>query len=157
MMHRLQKLTGARFNIVSFKSGAETVTAVMGGHLHVTAENLGEVLGQVEMKKLRLLGIPSAKRLPALASVPTLKEQGFDIHAGAMRGFVSPAGVPREAAKLLEDTLAKVHKSATWREYMAKNMYEDLYMNGDEFGKWLAAQQVEMLQFLTEIGLAQKK
>ena len=28
MMHRLEKLSGARFNIVSFKSGAETVTAV---------------------------------------------------------------------------------------------------------------------------------
>jgi putative tricarboxylic transport membrane protein len=157
MMYRLEKLSGARFNIVSFKSGAETVTAVMGGHLHATAENLGEVLGQVENKKLRLLGIPAAKRLAALPSVPTLKEQGFDLHAGAMRAFVAPAGIPRDAAKTLEDTLAKVHKSAAWREYMAKNMYEDVYMNADEFGKWLAAQQVEMAQFLTEIGLAQKK
>jgi putative tricarboxylic transport membrane protein len=157
MMHRLQKLTGARFNIVSFKSGAETVTAVMGGHLHVTAENLGEVLQPVEAKKLRLLAVPSAKRLPALPNVPTLKEQGFDIHAGAMRGFVSPAGVPREVTKLLEDTLARVHKSAAWKDYMAKNMYEDVYMNGEEFGKWLAAQHTEMLQFLTDIGLAHKK
>ena len=157
MMHRLEKLTGARFNIVSFKSGAETVTAVMGGHIHATAENLGEVLGQVEAKKLRLLGIPSAKRIAGLPNVPTLREQGYDVQAGAMRGFVSPAGVPRDAAKTLEDTLAKVHKSAAWREYMAKNLYEDVYMNGDEFGKWLAAQHSEMLQFLTDIGLAVKK
>lgn len=157
MMHRLEKLSGARFNIVSFKSGAETVTAVMGGHIHATAENLGEVLGQVEAKKLRLLGVPSAKRLPALPNVPTLKEQGFDVQAGALRAFVAPAGIPRDAAKVLEDTLAKVHKSAAWREYMAKNMYEDVYMNAEEFSKWLAAQQVEMLQFLTEIGLAMKK
>ena len=89
--------------------------------------------------------------------VPTLREQGFDIHAGGMRGFVAPAAIPRDAAKVLEDTLAKVHKSPAWREYMAKNMYEDLYMNGEDFSKWLAAQHVEMLQFLTEIGLAQKK
>jgi putative tricarboxylic transport membrane protein len=157
MMYRLQKLSGARFNIVSFKSGAETVTAVMGGHIHVTAENLGEVLGQVEAKKLRLLGVPSRNRLPALPDVPTLKEQGFDIHAGGLRAFVAPAGIPRDAAKVLEDTLAKVHKSAAWREYMAKNMYEDVYMNAEEMSKWLAAQQVEMLQFLTEIGLALKK
>ena len=157
MMHRLEKLSGARFNIVSFKSGAETVTAVMGGHIHVTAENLGEVLGQVENKKLRLLGVPSAKRLAGLPHVPTLKEQGYDVQAGAMRGFVAPLGVPRDAAKLLEDTLAKVHKSAAWRDYMARNLYEDVYLNGEEFGKWLAAQQVEMLQFLTETGLALKK
>jgi putative tricarboxylic transport membrane protein len=157
MMHRLEKLSGARFNIVSFKSGAETVTAVMGGHIHATAENLGEVLGQVEQKNLRLLGVPSAKRIAGLPNVPTLKEQGFDIHAGGLRAFVAPAGIPRDAARALEDTLAKVHKSTAWREYMAKNMYEDVYMNAEEFRKWLASQQVEMREFLTEIGLALKK
>jgi len=157
MMYRLEKLSGARFNIVSFKSGAETVTAVLGGHIQATAENLGEVLGQVELKKLRLLGVPSAKRIAGLPDVPTLKEQGFDIHAGGLRAFVAPASIPRDAGKVLEETLAKVHKSAAWREYMARNMYEDVYMNAEELGKWLAAQQVEMLQFLTEIGLALKK
>jgi len=157
MIHRLEKSSGARFNIVSFKSGAESVTAVMGGHIHATAENLGEVIGQVESKKLRLLGVPSVKRIAALPNVPTLKEQGFDVQAGAMRGFVAPAGIPRDAVKVLEDTLAKVHKSAAWREYMARNMYEDIYMNADEFSKWLASQQVEMMQFLTEMGLALKK
>ena len=30
-------------------------------------------------------------------------------------------------------------------------------MNADEFAKWLAAQQTEMLQFLTDVGLALKK
>ena len=157
MMHKLEKLSGARFNIVSFKSGAESVTAVMGGHIHATAENLGEVLGQVELRKLRLLGIPSAKRIAGLPDVPTLKEQGFDVEAGALRSFVAPAGIPRDAAKMLEDTLAKVHRSAAWRDYMARNMYEDVYMNADEFAKWLAAQQTEMLQFLTDVGLALKK
>jgi tripartite-type tricarboxylate transporter receptor subunit TctC len=70
---------------------------------------------------------------------------------------VAPAGIPRDAAKVLEDTLAKVHKSTAWREYIARNMYEDVYMNAEEFSKWLAAQQVEMKEFLTEIGLALKK
>jgi putative tricarboxylic transport membrane protein len=157
MMYQLEKRSGARFNIVSFKSGAESVTAVMGGHIHATAENLGEVMAQVELKKLRLLGVPSANRLAGLPNAPTLKEQGFDIHAGALRAFVAPAGIPRDAAKVLEDTLAKVHKSAPWREYMARNMYEDVYMNAEELSNWLASQQVEMTQFLTEIGLALKK
>ncbi len=157
MMHRLQKAAGVQFNLVSFKSGTESVTAVMGGHIHATAENLGEVMPHVETKKLRLLGVPAASRLAGLPGVPTLKEQGFDIQAGALRGFVAPAGIPRDAAKVLEDMLAKVHKSAAWREYMARNMYEDVYMNADELGKWLASQQVEMTQFLTEMGLALKK
>jgi putative tricarboxylic transport membrane protein len=157
MMYRLEKLSGARFNLVSFKSGTESVTAVMGGHIAATAENLGEVMPHVETKRLRLLGVPALKRIAGLPNVPTLKEQGFDIHAGGMRGFVAPAGIPRDAAKTLEDTLARVHKSAAWRDYMAKNMYEDVYMNAEELGKWIAAQQVELTQFLTEMGLVLKK
>ena len=57
----------------------------------------------------------------------------------------------------LEGVFAKVHKSAAWRDYMARNMYEDVWMGSDEFGRWLAAQQGELTQFLTEMGLAQKK
>ena len=157
MMHRLEKVSGARFNLVSFKSGTESVTAVMGGHIAATAENLGEVMGQVEAKKLRLLGVPSGKRLAGLPNVPTLREQGFDIHAGGLRGFVAPAGIPREAARTLEGTLARVYKSAGWRDYMTKNMYEDVYMNAEDLSKWLASQQVELTAFLTEMGLALKK
>lgn len=157
LMHRLEKLTGARFNLVSFKSGAESVTATMGGHIQATAENLGEVMGQVELKKLRLLGVPAGNRLAGLPNVPTLKEQGYDIHAGGLRGFVAPAAIPRDATKILEDTLAKVHKSAAWRDYMTRNHYEDVYMNAEEFAKWLAAQQVEIAQYLGEMGLALKK
>ena len=157
MVHRLEQITGAKFNTVSFKSGTDAVTAVLGGHVQATAENLGEVMPHVESKKLRLLGVPALTRPPGLPNVPTMKEQGFDIHAGGYRAFVAPAGIPREAIAVWDTTLAKVHKSAAWKDYMAKNMYEDVYMNADEFGKWLSSQQVEMTQFLTEIGLAQKK
>lgn len=157
MMHKLQKSAGVQFNLVSFKSGTESVTAVMGGHIQATAENLGEVMGQVETKKLRLLAVPSLKRIADLPNVPTLKELGYDIHAGGLRGFVAPAAIPADAAKVLENTLARVYKTTAWRDYMARNMYEPVYMNADELGKWLVAQQPEMLQFLTEMGLALKK
>jgi putative tricarboxylic transport membrane protein len=157
LVHRLEKLSGAKFNSVSFKSGIDAVTAVLGGHLHATAENLGEVMPHVETKKLRLLGIPATKRLAGLPDVPTLKEQGFDVSAGSLRGFAAPAGIPRDAVKVLEDAFAKVHKSSTWRDYMARNMYEDLYMNAEELRRYLASQQADMTQFLTEMGLALKK
>ena len=157
MIHRLEKLAGARINTVSFKSGTDAVTAVLGGHVHATAENLGEVMPHVETKKLRLLGVPAATRLAGLPNVPTLKEQGYDIRAGGLRSFVAPAGIPRDVVVQLEGVFAKVHKSAQWRDYMTRNMYEDVWMGADEFGRWLAAQQTELTQFLTEMGLAQKK
>jgi tripartite-type tricarboxylate transporter receptor subunit TctC len=157
LMYRLEKLSGGKFNTVSFKSGTDAVLAVMGGHVHATAENLGEIMPHVETKKLRILGIPAAKRVAGLPDVPTLKEQGFDVQAGALRGFVAPAGIPADAVKVLEDVFAKVHKSAMWRDYMARNMYEDVYMNAGELARYLSAQRTELTQFLTEMGLVLKK
>lgn len=157
LMYRLERMSGAKFNTVSFKSGTDAVAAVLGGHVHATAENLGEVMPHVEGKKLRLLGVPAMRRPAGLPNVPTLKEQGFDIHAGAFRSFVAPAGIPREVVTLWDSTLAKVHKSPAWKDYMARNMYEDVYMNAEELTRWLVAQQGETTRFLTEMGLAVKK
>lgn len=130
LMYRLERMSGARFNTVSFKSGTDAVAAVLGGHVHATAENLGEVMPHVEGKKLRLLGVPAMRR---------------------------PAGIPREVVTLWDSTLAKVHKSPAWKDYMARNMYEDVYMNAEELTRWLVAQQGETTRFLTEMGLAVKK
>lgn len=156
-VYHIERLTGARFNIVSFKSGPDAAIAVLGGHVHATSENLADVLPQVEAKKMLLLGIPSQQRLPAFPNVPTMKEQGLDLHIGAGRGFAAPAGIPKDAAVLLEQTVAKVHKSTGWRDFMAKNLYEDVYMNAEEFGRHLAARQVDMNRFLSDSGLVQKK
>ncbi|HEV7801618.1 MAG TPA: tripartite tricarboxylate transporter substrate binding protein [Burkholderiales bacterium] len=157
LVYKLEQITGAKFTTVSFKSGSDAVAAVLGGHIHATTENLGEVMPHVESKKLRLLGVPALKRPVGLPNVPTLKEQGYDIHAGGFRGFASPAGIPREAFTLLESTIAKVHRSPQWVEYMARNMYEDLYMNGEETTRFLVANRAELARVFGEMGLLQKK
>jgi putative tricarboxylic transport membrane protein len=156
LVYRLEQLSGAKFNTVSFKSGSDAVTAVLGGHVHATTENLGEVVQHVEAKKLRLLGVPAAKRIATLPDVPTLKELGYDVQGGAFRGFVAPAGVPKEAVTVLEGVFRKVYGSPAWKDFMMKNHYEDMYMNADEFGRYLAARQSEFRAFLTEMGLALK-
>ena len=125
--------------------------------MHATAENLGEVMPFVETKKLHLLGVPAMRRPVGLPDVPTMKEQGFDVHAGGFRGFVAPADIPREAIALWDATLAKVHGSPLWKEYMRRNMYEDVYMNAEEMTRWLVSEQAETARFLTEMGLVVKK
>lgn len=57
LLYLLDKETGAKFKFVAFKSGADAVTSVVGGHVHFTAENLSEMMGQVEAKKMRILAV----------------------------------------------------------------------------------------------------
>ena len=154
-IYQIERLTGARFNTVSMKSGADAAVQVLGGHVHATAENVSEMMGHVEAKKMRFLGIPANARLAALPDVPTMKEQGYDLHVGSGRAVAAPAGIPREAAQMYEEMVAKVYKSAGWRDYMRRNQYEEAYLNAEETTRYMAARQAEIAKFLAEVGLAQ--
>jgi putative tricarboxylic transport membrane protein len=138
------------------KSGAEAVTTMMGGHVHATAEQLAEMTQYIEANKVRILGVAAQKRIGSLPNVPSIKEQGFDLHVGAGRGFMMPAGVPKDAAATLEGAFARVYKSAGWQDYMRRNYYEEVYMNGAELGRHMTEIRPSMEQFIKELGLANK-
>lgn len=152
-MYRLEKETGARFKYVSFKSGADAMTAVLGNHVHLTTENVSEVYSAVEGKKLRILAVPAERRLPGLPDVPTLKELGYNIHVGGGRGFAMPAGVPKEAAAVMEAALERAHKSSQWQEYATRNMYENTYMGSAAFAQYLAKTMPAIGEFMEAIGI----
>ena len=156
LLYLIERETGAKFKYVSFKSGSEATTAVAGGHVNFTPENLSEMLGLVDTKKLRVIAVTGEKRLAAVPDAPTMKELGYNIVVGTGRGFVMPAGVPKDAAAAMEAALKRVHASAAWKEFAARNNYEDMWMSSAEFGKLLEKLSVEMADFLAYISAPQK-
>jgi len=147
---------GAKFRFVTFKGGSDAVTSTAGGHTTFTTENLGEGLGFVEAKTLRVLAISSDKRLPQAPDVPTLRELGYPITAGTIRGFTFTAGVPKEAVATMESALRKVHGSPEWKELAKRNIFEDVFMGSAEFTKYLAVRMEEYRGFYDAISLGKK-
>src|SRR5262245_5521873 len=148
---------GAKFRFVNFKGGGEAVTSTAGGHTTFTTENLSEGLGFVEGKTLRVLAVSSNRRLPQAPDVPTLKELGYPITAGTIRGFAYMAGVPREAVTTMEAALAKVHASPMWKDIAGRNLFEDIFMGSAEFEKYLRVRWEEYRQYYEAIGYAKTK
>ena len=157
VIHALEKLApGAKFKFVTFKGGGEAVLSVAGGHTHFTTENLSEGLALIEAKKLRALAITSLTRMPQLPDLPTTAEAGYKIEAGTIRGFVFPAGVPKETATMMEKVLERAHKSPIWQEHAKKHYYEDRYLSGTEYLKFLVERVREYKEFFAEVGAVQK-
>jgi putative tricarboxylic transport membrane protein len=153
MLYRLDKELGVKFAHVGFKGGSDAVIAVAGGHVPFAAENLSEMFGFIESKKLRVLAVTGDSRLAAVPNAPTLKELGYPITVATGRAFAMPAGVPKEAAVAMEAALKKVHDSAAWKDFAAKNMYENRYMGSAEFADYLQRRRAEIQDFLTYIGV----
>jgi len=154
---KLEKETGSRFKFVTFKAGSEAILSVLGGHVPFTTENVSEAWAHIEAKKMRVLAVTTEQRMPALPDVPTLTELGYKVQIGTGRGFVMPAGVPKEAAAAMEALLEKVHKSARWQEYAVNNLYENRWMGSAEFTRYLVAQRAAQKEFVESLGLGKKK
>lgn len=157
LVHLLEKQApGAKFRVVNFKGGADAVTSTAGKHTTFTTENLGEGIGFVEGKHLRVLAISASARLPQAPDVPTLQELGLNITAGTIRGFTFTAGVPKEAVAVMESALEQAHKSTAWKELAHRNLYQDIFMGSAEFREFLAKRYEEYSKFYAEIGLGKK-
>ncbi|MCX6069189.1 MAG: tripartite tricarboxylate transporter substrate binding protein, partial [Chloroflexi bacterium] len=115
----IEKLTGAKFNLIPFDGDAPAMQAAMGGHVDAATTNVGVVTGLVRGKKLRGLAVYTQQRLASISEVPTLKELGVNLVEGSYRGYLAPKGTPKEIIKILADALEKVSKDPQFLEACA--------------------------------------
>ena len=154
--YMLEKQTGARFKYISFKSGSDAGTAVAGGHVHLTTENHSEIAAHLESKRVRVLAVTGERRMAALPTVPTMKELGYPIVVGTGRGVAMPAGVPREAVATVENMLRRAVTTKLWKDYSANNNFEEGFLDGAQFKKYLESRREEFRDFLTHVGMLKK-
>jgi putative tricarboxylic transport membrane protein len=96
------------------------------------------------------------KRLTALPDTPTMKELGYNVTIGTGRGFVMPAGVPKDQVAAMESAFKRVYDTPIYKEFATRNQFEDMYMNGAQWGKYLAQLSKEMEAFLAHISAPAK-
>lgn len=157
LSHRIQKVTGAEFNIVSFKQGTEANMALLGGHVDFGLGNPSEMAGQMAAGKLRALATATDKRLPYLPKVPTLKEEGIDVSIAQIRGIWGTRNMPKEVVQYLETAFNRLTKTDAWKKYLTDEMVLDSFMGSAEYTQWLDKELKRYTQELTELGLIKKK
>jgi len=152
----LEKTAGIKLNYIVFNSGGEVNAALLGGHIDLAVSNPGEALELMKANKVRLFGVYAEKRLVGAPDVPTLKEQGFNAMYVQNRGLCSPAGIPEDAQKVLEEAFLKYTKTETFKKYVKDNMLSEAWMDGVTFGKWLDQENGRYAIILKEMGVLKK-
>jgi putative tricarboxylic transport membrane protein len=138
----LSKATGVQYNMVSFNSGGEALTALLGGHVQASMGNPLEFMGQLQAKKVRALGVVRDTRFPALPDVPTMKEQGIASPNFQMwRGVAIPKDAPDAAATYWEGVMKKVAASPALAAYFKDNVAQAAPIAGNAFADFLARQE----------------
>ena len=110
---------GVAVNIVPYKSGAESVTAVIANNVSATSEASIVVLPQVKGGKLKAIATTYTKRITAYDALPTAREQGFaGVEIGHWAGLFAPKGTPPAIVERMSKELEAAVKSADFRDKM---------------------------------------
>lgn len=152
----LARLSGARFQFVPFPSGAEAVTAALGGHVDFVLQAPPEILPAVQSGRARLLASGSAERWPEQPDVPTFRELGYDVVVQATAGLVGPAGIPQDRARKLSETFLNVARSPAYHAALDRMGMLPEPIDGAEFEKRARELFVSAGQSLREAGLARR-
>jgi putative tricarboxylic transport membrane protein len=141
--------------VVVFKGSADAITALLGGHIDVIPSAGGNAAPHIMSGKLRGIGVTSEKRYTgALASVPTMKEQGYDVVTNGWRALFGPHGITPAQVAYWEGVLRKMTETPDWRAYLERNFSADDFVTGEKFRQQLDRDYAEMKAVLADLGLA---
>jgi putative tricarboxylic transport membrane protein len=149
----IQKATGTQWTFISFPSGGERISNLLGGHVQMMVIEPQEAGEHIRAGNMRVIAQLTEKRLAALPNVPTIKEQGIDISLiPQARGVLAPPAASREVVQYWEGVFDRFSKSATWQQYLEQNQFEDGYLKGPALGKFVDELSGQMREVLKEAG-----
>ncbi len=142
-----------RVNYVAHSGGGEAAVAVMGGHVTAGISGFGEWKAHAEGGRMRLLAVSSPERI-AGSDTPTLRESGLHVVIANWRGILAPPGTDDETRAWLIEALARLRASAAWQDILRRNDWQDSFLAGADFERFLQQETAAVDEILRSIGLA---
>ncbi len=112
--------TGTSVVGVTYKGGAGPATiGLLGNEVQLMFVTLNSSVNFVKAGRLRIYGVVSDQRSPILPEVPTMREQGYDMHVGSWQGVFAPKGTPRAVVDKLFATTIQTMKNPEVQKRLA--------------------------------------
>jgi tripartite-type tricarboxylate transporter receptor subunit TctC len=131
-----------------YRGGAQAVTDMLGGHIHMNFGSTSTLLPLIRDGRVRALAVSSAVRTTDLPEVPTMIESGFP-----NVGILGLAGPPANVVNRINNSATESLKSPELIANMAKAGFEPKSGSPQDFASLLAAEMRKWLPIVTTSGL----
>ena len=106
---------------VPYKGSTPSAQAVLANEVNFSFLSMPPAVTNMQAGKMRGLAVTSAKRIPAIADVPTMIESGFPgFELVVYSGILAPAGTPKAIVDKLHSEFVKAASSEDVRSAFAK-------------------------------------
>ena len=132
-------LTGTDIASIPYKGGAQAVTDMLGGRIHMNFGTQATLLPLIQQGKIRALAVTTETRVKDLPDVPTMIESGLpQLTLGFSAGILAPAGTPTAIVEKLHGEINDAMKSPELAASMAKLGFEPKFWSAQQYAAFLA-------------------
>ncbi len=155
VMERIAVKEGIKWSYVPFKSGAEPVTACLGGHINGVAQGPADVVPHIQAGKLKLLFALNDERWAIAPKVPTVQEK-YGFYGLSLQSIYGPKGLPDYAKEKIHNAYKKAMNDPSFLESARTLNVVITYMSGKDYEKIWRSQYDEMGKIIKALGLGIK-
>ena len=136
-MALLNAMTSTNMIHVPFKGGGPAAIALASGEVQAMSATIGSLIPHLESKRVRPLGVTSAKRVSQFPDVPAIGESvpGFEFVAWV--GAFVAAGTPRPIVDRINAEFRKALANPDTIKVLGAQTLDPMPMSPDEFAKLL--------------------
>jgi tripartite-type tricarboxylate transporter receptor subunit TctC len=155
-MEQIARQQGIKWTHVPFKGNADSMNALLGGHIHVVADSSGwaQLVNAGRFRLLVTWGVARTKNWP---DVPTLREIGIDMVSNSPFGIAGPKGMDPKIVRVLHDAFKKGLEEPSYAAAVANLDQELFYLSSEDYQNFAMRQIEEARRFITELGLGPKQ
>lgn len=149
---RTQQAMGIKFAAVHFsQGGAASITALLGGHVDVNFNNVGDYMSQYKAGQVRILAILDKEQSKFYPGVKTFEEQtGTKLYSASSRGVSAPAGVPKDVMNVLSDAFKKAWDNPDHQKAMFDRALSIRFMSPEEMTAYWVQNEAEIPRLMEE-------
>jgi len=156
-----RQTSGKKFTYVPFQGGGTVAVQLVGKHVNSSVNNPIEAVQHWKSGALKPLCIFDDKRstytdkvtaTQAWSDIPTCTEAGLPVDYQMLRGIFMPKGATPEQVKFYVDLFEKVRATDDWKTFMENGAFNQTFMTGDKFAKWVEQAEKVHYDLMKEAG-----
>ena len=137
---------------VPYKSASASLTDVVSGQVPLSFQSMPSAISMVKSGKVRVIGVATKKRVPALPDVPTIGETLPGFGEDPWYGLLAPAGTPKAIITVLHNETIKALNDPATKEKLAAQGGEPFTMTPEQFSSLIKQELPRWEKLVKESG-----